>query len=154
MPQFSSTRRVRHSAAEMFDLVADMERYPEFVPLCTGMRVRGRNQLPDGVEVATASMTIAYKLFHETFTTRVTMNRPELWIKVEYIDGPLRALENRWTFLPQGDNACDVKFFISYEFASRVLALLMGAVFEAAFRRFSAAFEQRADQLYRRPSTS
>jgi len=96
MPHFTTKRRVRHSAEAMFDLVADMNSYPEFVPLCAGMRVRGRNQVSDGVEVATAAMTVAYKMFHETFTTRVTMNRPELWIKVEYIDGPLRALRDKY----------------------------------------------------------
>lgn len=134
----------------MFDLVADMESYPQFVPLCAGMRVRGRNEVGEGVEVATAAMTVAYKVFHETFTTRVTMNKPELTIKVEYVDGPLRALQNRWTFYPRGDDACEVEFYISYEFASGVLGALMGAVFEAAFRRFAEAFERRADKVYGR----
>ena len=150
MPRFTTKRRVNHSAEAMFDLVADMDSYPEFVPLCAGMRVRGHNTVSEGVEVATAAMTVAYKMFHETFTTRVTMNRPELWIKVEYINGPLRALQNRWTFHPQGDQACDVEFFIDYEFSSRVLGALMGAVFEAAFRRFAEAFERRADKVYGR----
>jgi coenzyme Q-binding protein COQ10 len=150
MPQFTTHRRVRHSAAAMFDLVGDMDSYPEFVPLCTGMRVRGRSPIAEGVEVATASMTVAYKMFHETFTTRVTLNKPELWIKVEYIDGPLRALENRWTFHATDESSCDVEFFIKYEFASRVLGMVMGAVFDAAFRRFADAFERRADKVYGR----
>jgi coenzyme Q-binding protein COQ10 len=150
MPRFTTKRRVRHSAEAMFDLVADMDSYPEFVPLCAGMRVRGHTEVSEGVEVATAAMTVAYKMFHETFTTRVTMNKPELWIKVEYIDGPLRALRNRWTFHPRGEHACEVEFFIDYEFSSRVLGALMGAVFEAAFRRFAEAFERRADKVYGR----
>jgi coenzyme Q-binding protein COQ10 len=112
--------------------------------------VRQREQVADCVEVLFASMTVAYKVFRETFSTRATLNKPELWIKVEYIDGPLRALENRWTFRPLGDNACEVEFFISYEFRSRVLAALMGAVFDAAFRRFADAFERRADKIYGR----
>jgi len=150
MPRFTTRRRVLHSAEAMFELVADMESYPEFVPLCAGMRVRGRNEVSESVEVATAAMTVRYKVFHETFTTRVTMNKPELTIKVEYIDGPMRALQNRWTFHPRGEHACEVEFFITYEFASRVLGALMGAVFEAAFRRFAEAFERRADKIYGR----
>jgi coenzyme Q-binding protein COQ10 len=148
MPQFSTKRRVRHAAAEMFDLVADMERYPEFVPLCRTLKVRQRTLRPDGIEVVVARMTVAYKLISETFTTRVTLDRPNLQIGVEYLDGPFSRLENRWTFRPTGEGSCEVEFFISYEFRSRVLALLMGSMFDLAFRRFAAAFEQRADLVY------
>lgn len=148
MTQFRTKRRVRHPAGDMFDLVADMEHYPEFVPLCADMRVRGRTQQGEGIEVATSQMTISYKLFRETFTSRVTMNRPELWIKVEYLDGPLRVLSNRWTFRPIAEDSCEVEFYISYEFKSRMLSAVMGAVFDAAFRRFAAAFEARADKVY------
>jgi coenzyme Q-binding protein COQ10 len=148
MPQFSTKRRVRHAAAEMFDLVADMERYPEFVPLCRTLKVRQRTLRPDGTEVVVARMTVAYKLISETFTTRVTLDRPNLQIGVEYLDGPFSRLENRWTFRPTGEGSCEVEFFISYEFRSRVLALLMGSMFDLAFRRFAAAFEQRADLVY------
>ena len=148
MPQFRTKRRVRHSADEMFDLVADMEHYPEFVPLCAAMRVRGRTRIAEGVEVANAHMTVAYKMTREYFTSRVTMNKPELWIKVEYLDGPLHVLSNRWTFRPLTENTSEVEFYISYDFKSRVLAALMGAVFDAAFRRFAAAFERRADEVY------
>ena len=132
----------------MFDLVGDMDRYPEFVPLCQRMRVRGRTQVAEGVEVATAAMTVAYKLISETFTTRVTLNRPELWISVEYLDGPFSILDNRWSFRPVTDESCDVEFFIRYEFRSRMLGILMGAMFDVAFRRFEQAFERRADVIY------
>ena len=132
----------------MFNLVADMERYPEFVPLCQLMRVRNRTQTAEGVEVATAAMTVAYRMISETFTSRVTLNRPELTIKVEYIKGPFSILDNRWSFRPVTDESCDVEFFISYEFKSRMLAMLMGAMFDTAFSRFAAAFEKRADQVY------
>jgi coenzyme Q-binding protein COQ10 len=148
MPQFKAKRRVRHSADDMFSLVVDMERYPEFVPLCTDMRVRGRSEITEGVEVATARMTVAYKVIREYFTTRVTMHRPELWITVEYLDGPLHVLSNRWSFRPLGETASEVEFFIDYEFKSRILSALMGAVFDAAFRRFATAFEKRADEVY------
>jgi len=148
MPQFSTKRRVRHTAAEMFDLVADVECYPEFVPLCRALKVRQRKPQPDGTEVLVADLTAAYKLISETFTSRVTLDRPNLQILVEYLDGPFSRLENRWTFRPAGERGCDVEFFISYEFRSRMLAVLMGSMFDLAFRRFADAFEARADLVY------
>jgi len=151
MPRFSNKRRVPHGADKMFDLVADVERYPEFVPLCQSIAVRQRIPKPDGTEVVVADMTVSFKLLRENFTSRVTLDRPNLKITVEYLKGPFSNLENRWTFEPKGDNACDVGFFIAYEFKSRVLALLMGSMFDAAFARFSSAFEKRADAIYGRP---
>jgi len=153
MPQFSTTRRVRHSAADMFDLVADVEQYPQFVPLCQSLHVRKRFAEGEGREVIVADMTVAYKLIRETFTSRVTLDRPKLEILVEYLEGPFRKMNNRWTFRPTGEGSCDVEFFIAYEFRSRMLGLLMGTMFEAAFRRFAVAFERRADEIYgRRPA--
>jgi len=148
MPQFSTKRRVQHSATDMFDLVADVERYPEFVPLCQALRVRKRGEDVEGRAVIVADMTVAYKFVHETFTSRVTLDRARLEILVEYLEGPFQRLNNRWTFRPLGEAACEVEFFIAYEFRSRTLGMLMGAMFEAAFRRFSSAFEQRADEVY------
>jgi len=148
MPQFSTTRRVQHSASDMFNLVADVERYPEFVPLCQSLSVRKRAPDGEGKEVIVADMTIAYKLIRETFTSRVTLDRAKLTILVEYLEGPFRRMNNRWTFRPASASACDVEFFLIYEFRSRTLGLLMGSVFDAAFRRFAAAFERRADQVY------
>jgi coenzyme Q-binding protein COQ10 len=150
MPQFATTRRVRHPAADMFDLVADVERYPEFVPLCRALKVRRRIPEPEGVEILVADMTVAYRFVRETFTSRVTLDRPNLQILVEYLEGPFRRMENRWLFHPTGERTCEVEFFISYEFRSRTLGLLMGTMFEAAFRRFAAAFERRADVVYAR----
>lgn len=154
MPEFSTTRRVRHSASDMFELVADVEHYPEFVPLCQSLKVRKRSaENGAGEEVIVADMTIAYKLISETFTSRVTLNKNALNILVEYLEGPFRRMNNRWTFHPADSNSCDVEFFLTYEFRSRALALLMGSVFDAAFRRFAAAFERRADQVYGSPAT-
>lgn len=150
MPQFTSTRRVKHAAADMFDLVADVERYPEFVPLCRALKVRRRIQEPDGVEILIADMTVAYKLVRESFVSRVTLDRPNLQVLVEYLEGPFSHLKNRWIFRPTGERACEVRFFISYEFRSRMLGLLMGSMFDLAFRRFAAAFEKRADAIYGR----
>ena len=149
MPVHETTRRVRHGADQMFDLVADVERYPEFVPLCQGLRVRSRQTQGD-VEILIADMTVAYKIFRETFRSRVTLDRPNRQILVEYLEGPLRKLENRWTFRPIDAASCEVGFYLAYEFASRTLAALMGAVFDAAFRRFAEAFERRANLVYGR----
>ena len=148
MPQFTTTRRVRHSAADMFDLVADVERYPEFVPLCKSLAVRRRSKDGEGRDVIVADMTVSYKLIRETFTSRVTLDRGKREILVEYLEGPFRAMNNRWRFHPTGEQASEIQFFIAYEFRSRTLGLLMGSIFDAAFRRFSAAFERRADQVY------
>jgi coenzyme Q-binding protein COQ10 len=150
MPQFSSKRRVGHDAGRMFDLVADVEQYPQFVPLCEQLKVRSRTTTDDGREVVIADMTVSFKLVRERFTSRVTLDRPNLKILVEYLQGPFSRLENRWTFEPRGEGACEVGFFIAYEFKSRLLAALMGAMFDAAFQRFAAAFERRADEIYGR----
>jgi coenzyme Q-binding protein COQ10 len=148
MPQFSSKRRVRHSAPQMFDLVADVERYPEFVPLCRTLKIRQRTPGPDGTEIVIADMTVSFKLVREGFTSRVTLDHPNLKILVEYLQGPFSNLENRWTFEPKSDGACDVGFFLAYEFKSRMLAMLMGTMFDTAFQRFAGAFEKRADAIY------
>jgi coenzyme Q-binding protein COQ10 len=150
MPSFSTTRRVRHAASDMFDLVADVDKYPQFVPLCQALAVKGRTDKGEGVSVIVADMTVAFKLIRETFRSRVTLDRPKQQILVEYLDGPFSRMQNRWTFNPAGDKACDVEFFIDYEFKSRMLGMLMGAMFDAAFRRFADAFEKRADVVYGR----
>ncbi|MET0539593.1 MAG: SRPBCC family protein [Xanthobacteraceae bacterium] len=148
MPQFSSRRSVHHSAANMFDLVADVEKYPQFVPLCRDLKIRSRISEPEGIDVLVASMTIAYKVVHESFLTRVILDRQNLQILVEYLEGPFKMLENRWNFRPTGPHTSVVEFFIAYEFKSRTLALLMGTMFDVAFRRFATAFEHRADHVY------
>ena len=148
MPRFSSKRRVRHTAQQMFDLVADVERYPEFVPLCQSLKIRQRTPQADGTEVVVADMTVSFKLIRESFTSRVTLDRANLKILVEYLKGPFSNLENRWTFEAKSETDCDVGFFLAYEFKSRMLALLMGTMFDAAFQRFAAAFEKRADVIY------
>ena len=150
MPTFRSTRRVPHAPAAMFDLVADVERYPAFLPLCEDLRILRRVQNDDGTETLVAVMSVGYKAIKESFTTRVTLDRPRLRILAEYVDGPFKYLENRWTFQPDG-LGCAVEFYIAYEFRSYALGLLMGTMFDRAFRKFSEAFERRADQVYGRP---
>ncbi|MCZ8316311.1 type II toxin-antitoxin system RatA family toxin [Phreatobacter sp.] len=154
MPVFKTERRVGHRPEAMFDLVADIDKYPQFVPLCEALKVRRRvNAGDDGVSILVADMTVAYALLRETFTSRVTLDRPRLHIIAEYIDGPFSRLENHWRFTPDGEGT-RVAFSIDYEFRSRALALVMGAVFDAAFRRFAEAFETRADQIYGRPGAA
>ncbi len=145
MPSFRTTRRVQHTAGEMFALVADVDRYPEFVPLCERLNVKRRAEGGAGTQILVADMTVAYGPMRQNFTSQVTLDRPRLAILVEYLDGPFRRLENRWRFKPEGERACTVEFFISYEFRSKTLGLLMGAVFDRAFRHFAEAFEKRAD---------
>jgi len=153
VPAFRNQRRVRHSAAEMFALVADVERYPEFVPLCRALKVRRREQSAAGLETLIADMEIGYKAIRETFTSRVALDPARLKIRVEYVDGPFSQLENIWNFRDAAeDGGSTVEFFIAYEFRSRLLAALMGSMFDIAFRKFSAAFEARADEIYGRAS--
>ena len=132
----------------MFDLVADVARYPEFVPFCQSLKIRRRTPGPDGTEIVVSDMTVSFKLVKETFTSEVTLDRPNLKISVHYLRGPFSRMESKWSFEPKGEEACDVGFFTAYEFKSRMLAMLMGTVFDAAFSRFSAAFEKRADAIY------
>ena len=135
----------------MFDLVADVERYPEFVPLCRGLKVRRRELGARGLETLIADMEIGYKAIRETFTSRVELDPAGLRIRVEYVDGPFSQLENIWSFRDAAEGGgSTVEFFIAYEFRSRLLAALMGSMFDAAFRKFSAAFEARADEIYGR----
>src|SRR4029453_18791255 len=114
------------------------------------LRVRQRWTDAEGREVLVADMTVAYKVFRETFASRVTVDRAALSILVEYLDGPFSHLENRWKFQDDGKGGCIVEFFIDYAFRSRTLGLLMGKMFDAAFRRFAEAFERRADTVYGR----
>ncbi|MCK3777729.1 type II toxin-antitoxin system RatA family toxin [Ensifer sesbaniae] len=147
MPHFETNHVVKHSADQMFDLVADVERYPEFLPLCEALTVRSRKER-DGKLLLLADMTVGYKAIRETFTTQVLLNKAERAIDVKYIDGPFKYLDNRWRFEPAGEGQSVVHFYIDYEFKSRILGALMGSMFDRAFRMFSDAFEKRADRIY------
>ncbi|UCI24091.1 type II toxin-antitoxin system RatA family toxin [Mesorhizobium sp. B2-8-5] len=146
MPKFEATRRVAHTPQEMFALVADIEAYPQFLPLCESLTVRSRKER-DGRTILVADMSIGYKAIRETFTTQVLLNPAEHAIDVKYIDGPFKYLSNIWRFDPAG-SGCEVHFFIDYEFKSRILGAVMGTMFDRAFRMFSEAFEKRADVIY------
>jgi coenzyme Q-binding protein COQ10 len=149
MPSFRTTRRVKHTPEQMYDLVADVEKYPLFLPLCEALKVRSRAPGEGARETLIADMAVGYKAIRETFTSKVTLDRAALKIAVAYLDGPFRALDNLWSFRPDGEG-CLVEFFITYEFKSRMLGMLMGAMFDRAFRKFAEAFERRADVVYGR----
>lgn len=151
MPKHETVRHVAHAPEKMFDLVADVERYPEFLPLCEALTIRERKER-DGVTFLVADMTVGYKAIRETFTSQVVLKPAEREIDVKYVDGPFRYMDNRWHFKPTGENTCDVQFFIDYEFKSRMLGMVMGSMFDRAFRTFAEAFEKRADTLYGKAS--
>ena len=149
MPTHAHTRDVPHSAAELFDLVADIERYPEFLPWCGAARITKRERAADGVTlIVTADLVIAYKLFRERFTSHVTLNREKLRIDVAYLKGPFRHLVNHWRFEPRGEGHATIDFYIDFEFKSRILQKLMEGVFDKAVNKFIAAFIARADGIY------
>jgi coenzyme Q-binding protein COQ10 len=150
MPKFRTKRRVAHAAAEMFALVADVEAYPKFLPLCRDLRLRESRATEDGQQLLIVEMEVGYKAIRETFTSRVTCDRARLEIRVEYIDGPFKHLENQWRFIEMGPQSCSVEFDIAYEFRSRAFAILVGGIFDAAFRKFAEAFENRANLVYGR----
>lgn len=147
MPQFETTRVIKHSPEKMFALVADIERYPEFLPMCEALSIRTRRERGD-LTLLVADMTVGYKAIRETFTSQVVLKPAENQIDVKYVDGPFKYLSNIWRFEPAGEGATNVHFFIDYEFKSRVLGALMGAMFDRAFRMFTDAFEKRADAIY------
>ncbi|WP_294541893.1 SRPBCC family protein [uncultured Rhodoblastus sp.] len=149
MPSFRTSHIVPHTTQQMFDLVADMESYPQFVPLCKSVRNRRRFIGQGGKETVISQMEVGYKAIRETFTTRVVLDPQAGRIAVEYVDGPFSHLENSWVFTETGEGQCRVDFFIAYEFRSRALATLMGSMFDAAFRKFASAFEERADVVFR-----
>jgi coenzyme Q-binding protein COQ10 len=150
VPTFETTRRVAFTAEQMFAVVADVERYPEFVPLCERLVVQ-RREVGSTHSTLTATMSVGYHAIRETFTSRVTLRPERKEIDVVKIDGPFARLTNRWRFrdVPGG---CEVFFHIDYAFASRMLALLMGAVFDKAVRKYTEAFETRARALYGAPA--
>lgn len=142
MPTHAEKRILPYSREQLFDLVIDVERYAEFLPWCMGCRVRRREE---GLIVA--DMIIGFKVFRESFTSKVRHQRPDR-IDVSYEDGPFKYLNNHWIFNDLGDGRTEIDFFVDFEFRSRVLQAAIGAVFNEAVRRMIAAFEARAHQLY------
>ena len=136
-----------YSADQMYALVADVESYAEFLPWCAASRIRSRRPI-EGGEVLEVDLVISFKVFRESFGSRVTLRPDERRIDVEYLQGPFRYLNNHWCFEPVSDTECEVDFFVDFEFRSRTLQAIIGVVFHEAMRRIVQAFEQRAKQLY------
>ena len=132
---------------EIFELVADVAKYPEFLPWCTGARVRERQPTTTG-ETMVADLMIGFKMVRERFTSRVTLDRPDLRVDVEYLQGPFKHLKNHWTFSATPNGQCQIDFHLEFEFSSVLLQKLIGVLFHEAVRRMVAAFEARAHQLY------
>jgi coenzyme Q-binding protein COQ10 len=147
LPTFETRRRLPFTADEMFAVVADVERYPEFVPLCEALIVTAR-EVGSTHTTLTARMSVGYHAIRETFTSRVTLRPERGEIDVVNVDGPFARLANHWRFRDLQGGGSEVHFHIEYAFASRMLALLMGAVFDKAVRKYADAFEARARTLY------
>jgi coenzyme Q-binding protein COQ10 len=140
---------VAHSADAMYALVARVEEYPKFLPLVEALKVKRREQ-DARTETLIATMTVGYKLIRESFTTKVVLDPTARTIFVEYLDGPFHHLENRWHFIPRSDGGCDIDFYIAYSFSSRIFERLVGGLFDKAVRKYTDAFEARADEVYGR----
>jgi len=136
------TRRLPYSAAQMFDLVADVKRYNQFLPWVVATRVRS-----DSETEMVADMVVGFKSLRESFTSRVAKTRP-CQIAVHYIDGPLSDLDNVWTFREVDERSCEIDFAVDFQFKNRVFQSLAGQYFDRAFRKMVEAFEKRADELY------
>ena len=148
MPTHSETRVMPYSAQQMFDLVADVARYPEFLPWNSAARIRARKAVEGGGEVLEADLVISFKLFRERFGSRVTLWPAAHKIDTEYLDGPFKYLKSWWRFADRPEGGCDVEFFVDFEFKNAILAGVIGLVFDEAMRRIVCAFEDRAVALY------
>jgi coenzyme Q-binding protein COQ10 len=148
MPGIRETRHLRWSAEQMFDLVADVARYDEFLPWVVGVRVKS-----DSETEMIADLLVGFKALREKFTSKVLKQRPHA-IEVLYLDGPMKDLDNRWIFTPADDGGCDIVFEVKFTFRNRLFEALAGQYFDRAFRKMVAAFETRAEELYGSRSSS
>ena len=146
MPTHSETRIMPYTAQQMYDLIADVGSYPQFLPWCAASRIRKRTPKGD-TEIIEAELVISFKVFREGFGSRVTLSPKVRKIDVEYLDGPFKYLNNHWVFT-DCDGGCAVDFFVDFEFKSKILQSIIGVVFVEAMQRIVGAFEARADSLY------
>ncbi|SCY57595.1 type II toxin-antitoxin system RatA family toxin [Paracoccus tibetensis] len=152
MPHHQDSRDLPYSARQMYDLVADIESYPQFLPWNSAARIRTRRETPEGAEEVAADLVISFKVFRERFGSRVLL-WPEdedglLRIDTEYLDGPFKYMRSGWTFRDRPEGGCHVDFFVDFEFRNAILQRLIGVVFTEAMRRIVRAFEERARTLY------
>ena len=143
MPTHAEQRQLPYRPELLFDLVADVESYPQFLPWCVAARVRSRQD-----DRLVADLVIGYKAVRERFTSRVTLDRPNLRIDVSYEEGPFKYLKNHWIFIDDGEGQCVIDFYVDFEFRSRLLQRVIQTLFNEAVRRMVGAFERRAHSLY------
>lgn len=147
MPTHAETRHLPYTAAQMYDLVADVGKYPKFLPWCSAARIRGTSQLGDAT-IMEADLVISFKVFRERFGSRVTLYPADRKIDTEYLDGPFRFLKSNWAFEDADGGGCNVSFYVDFEFKNAVLQGIIGVVFNEAMQRIVRAFERRAADLY------
>ncbi|WP_299546444.1 type II toxin-antitoxin system RatA family toxin [uncultured Tateyamaria sp.] len=146
MPTHSETRFLPYTAQQMYDLVADVGEYPQFLPWCAAARVRTVTQQGDS-QVMEADLVISFKVFRERFGSRVVLHPDDKKIDTEYLDGPFRHMKSNWAFA-DAEGGCDVSFFVDFEFRNAILQGIIGVVFNEAMQRIVRAFERRAAALY------
>jgi coenzyme Q-binding protein COQ10 len=147
MPSHSETKRLPYTARQMYDLVADVQSYPKFLPWNSAARIRTRRFVDGGGEVMEADLVISFKVFRERFTSRVTLWPDQQKIDTDYLDGPFHHMQSTWAFrdIPGG---CEVDFHVDFEFRNAILQGIIGLVFNDAMLRIVRAFERRAAELY------
>ena len=148
MPTHSETRHLPYSAQQMYDLVADVGRYPEFLPWCAAARIRKQVPQGDGSVLMEADLVISFKVFREKFGSRVVLWPDDRRIDTEYLDGPFKYMKSNWAFAEAADGGCEVSFFVDFEFRNAILQKIIGVVFNEAMQRIVRAFETRAKALY------
>ena len=151
MPNHRDSRNLPYSACQMYDLVADIESYPQFLPWNSAARIRTRTTRPDGAEEIAADLVISFKVFRERFGSRVVLwpEQDGVWkIDTEYLDGPFKYMRSGWSFKDRPEGGCHVEFFVDFEFKNAILQRLIGVVFHEAMSRIVRAFEDRARKLY------
>jgi len=149
MPTHAEERWLPYPPEKLYDLVADVERYPEFLPWCVATRLRSSSE-----DELLADMVIGFKGIREKFTTWVSLDRPNLRIHVSYEEGPFKCLNNHWYFKPADRDSCVIDFFVDFEFRSRILQKMMALLFNEAVRRMVGAFEARANAQFGSPDPS
>ena len=148
MPTHSETRLLPHSAEQMYALVADVAKYPQFLPWCAAARIRSLTPVEGGRVEMLADLVISFKVFRERFGSRVVLDEAERHIDTEYLDGPFKYMKSTWDFEPVEGGGCEVRFFVDFEFKNAILQGVIGLVFNEAMQRIVRAFEQRAEALY------
>ena len=148
MPTHSEKRKLPYTARQMYDLVADVARYPEFLPWTAAARIRSRQPRADGAEVMEADLVISFKVFRERFGSRVVLFAEDHRIETEYLDGPFRHMRSHWAFRDLPEGGSEVDFHVDFEFRNAILQRVIGVVFDEAMRRVVRAFEARAQALY------